>query len=185
MSIVTRAVLKRLPDKFAILSLYAVIVTLVYTWTLAASFWKVPSWLFYLNLGQLAVVYAYSLLVNFLESVLLLAGFILVSLLLPASWWKSVFVPRSVMLLIFIMGSLFLSALKFRDPNSYAQIVDLRVIWWVVTFAASLPLVWIASRVGWIERTLESIADRCIILLMLYLPLTGISLVVVLARSIF
>ena len=51
---------ERMPDLKNILAVYAFIVTLVYSWTLFTSFYKLPSWLFYLSIGQILSVYAYA-----------------------------------------------------------------------------------------------------------------------------
>lgn len=174
----------RLPDKASLLSVYAVIVAIGFNWTLMASFWKLPSWLFYLNLGQVASIYAYSLVFDFIESVLILAGFVLVSLILPAVWWKEKFVPRSVMLLIVVMSSVILSAFWFRDPDTYQRFVEVNWIWWAVTFGISFPLVWLAGRIRWLGRALEVVADRCIIFLFIYMPMAVLSIAVVLVRNV-
>jgi hypothetical protein len=185
MSRILQVLSGRLPVKSSLYNIYALIVTLVFSWTLLASFWTLPSWLFYLNLGQVASVYAYALTFDFIESVLLLAGFILFSLVLPAAWWREKFISRSAMLLIVGMASVILSAFQFRDPDSFQQFVAVNGIWWLVTIGIALPLVWLAGRARWLGRTLEVIADRCIIFLFIYIPLTIFSIVVVVARNVF
>lgn len=185
MSRIIQVLSGRLPVKTSLYNVYALIVTLVFSWTLLASFWKLPSWLFYLNLGQVASVYAYALTFDFIESVLLLTGFILFSLVLPAACWREKFISRSAMLLIVGMASVILSAFQFRDPDVYQQFVAVNGIWWLVTMGIALPLVWLAGRVRWLGRALEVIADRCIIFLFIYMPLTILSIAVVLVRNFF
>lgn len=185
MNRIVPSILNRLPDKAPLLNVYAVVVALGFNWTLMTSFWKIPSWLFYMNLGQVASIYAYTIAFDFIESVLLLAGCVLISLALPAAWWKEKFVSRSVMLLIVVMGSLFLSAFKFRDPDTRQQFVDVQLVWWAVTFGIAFSLAWLAGRARGLGRALENLADRCIIFLFIYMPLTALSILVVLARNIY
>ena len=64
----------RLPDSKSILGVYAIIVTLVYSWTLFTSFYKLPSWMFYLTISQILSVYAYSFSIDLLESIIALTG---------------------------------------------------------------------------------------------------------------
>jgi hypothetical protein len=185
MSRIIQVLSGRLPVKTSLLNVYAVIVALVFNWTLLASFWKLPSWLFYLDLGQVASIYAYSIVFDFIESVLLLAGFVLLSLALPAAWWREKFVSRSAMLSMVVMASVILSAFRFRDPDAYQQFVAVNWIWWLVTIGIALPLVWLAGRVRWLGQALETVADRCVIFLFIYMPLTFLSIVVVLVRIVF
>lgn len=35
-------------------------------------FWKLPSWLYYASLGEIAIMYAYMVTVNLIESILVL-----------------------------------------------------------------------------------------------------------------
>ena len=71
----------RIPRGNEIISVFAVAVFMVYTWTMYVSFWNLPSWLMYLEIGEIFSIYAYAFLVNFLESILLLSVALLASLL--------------------------------------------------------------------------------------------------------
>jgi hypothetical protein len=177
-------ILNRLPDRISFVNVYAVVVTISFSWTMVNSFWLVPSWLYYLNVGQVASLYAYLFVFGFAESVLLMVGCLLIALILPAAWWKEKFIPRSTAAVIVVMGSLFLSAFQFRDPEVREQFVAAQPIWWLVTFAVAFAFAWLAGRARWLGRVLENIADRCVILLFIYMPLTALSILVVLARNI-
>jgi len=75
-----KSFVERLPDRQSLLGIYSVIVLLVFSWTLFTSFYKLPSWMFYLTLGQIASVYAYAFSVDLLESILVKAGVLLLSI---------------------------------------------------------------------------------------------------------
>src|SRR6266498_944303 len=85
---------EKIPPPHEISSLYATIVFLVYGWTSLAFFWKVPSWLYFLNLGEIVSILAYVLSSTLLESLIILLLFLLASLVLPASWLRNKFVVR-------------------------------------------------------------------------------------------
>ena len=80
--------LGRLPERKNILGVYAVIVTLVYSWTLFTSFYKLPSWMFYLTIWQILSVYAYAFSVNLLESILALTGILILEFTLFLAFKK-------------------------------------------------------------------------------------------------
>lgn len=164
------------------LNVYAVAVFLVYSWTLYASFWKVPSWLFFLNMGQILSIYAYSLVFDLVESVLLFTGMILINFLLPSAWWKEKFLVRSISFLIIFLGAIMLRLHIYRDPSLREEFALTQKIWWLYTSAVLLLGVWLLPKIKLWAQALEIFADRCLIFLYIYLPLTVISILVVIVR---
>src|SRR5262245_23186338 len=104
---------KRLPTKSEILSLFAVTVFTVYTWTMWLSFQKVPSCLFYLKPGEIASLYSYSFLVNFLESTLLLGICFVPCIVFPRAWWRDAFIARGVVLVVILVAPMQLHLSRF------------------------------------------------------------------------
>ena len=155
---------------------------LVYTWTLFTSFWKLPSWLFFLKVGEILSIYAYAFLVNFAESILLLIVALFLALALPRGWWSDVFVPRGFILILTILASAVLHLTLYRTPDTRPAFVDGQSVWWLVTLLIAVFLTWLAGRVSWMRSGLESIADRFVVFLYVYLPLTALALLTVLAR---
>lgn len=160
----------------------AVAMFLVYTWTLYTSFWKLPSWLFFLEMGEILSVYAYAFVVNFVESVLLLLIVLLPAILLPRPWWTDTFIPKGFALILIILGSATLHMSLYRTPDTRGVFISSQFIWWVVTSLIAVFLTWLAGRVKWIRSGLETMADRFVVFLYVYLPLTAIALLIVLAR---
>src|SRR5690242_16356711 len=87
-----QAIRTRIPSWAQIIPVYGVIVLMVYTWTLMAFFYKVPSWSYYLNAGEILTLLAYSLATNLAETLLVLCGPLLVALILPRRWFRDVFI---------------------------------------------------------------------------------------------
>ena len=72
--------LKRIPSWGKIVPVFAVIVLIVYAWTIIWFFWKLPSWLFFLNAGEILTAFAYSLATNLAESLVVLCAPLLLAL---------------------------------------------------------------------------------------------------------
>jgi hypothetical protein len=156
--------------------------SLVYTWTVFASFWKLPSWLFFLKSTEIISIYAYAFLVNFVESILLLCVALLPGIVLPRRWWVDVLISRGFVLILVILGSAVLHMMLFRTPDTRATFVNSQPVWWIVTILIAIILTWVAGRVALVREALENMADRLIIFLYIYLPLTAFALLIVLVR---
>lgn len=172
----------RIPEKRNIVTVFAVAMFLVYTWTLFISFWKLPSWLFFLRVGEIVSIYAYAFLVNFFESVLLLLLVLLPAILLPRHWWKDVFIPKAFVLILVILGSALLHMTLYRTPDTRDVFVHGQFSWWLGTLVIAVVLTWLAGNVAWLRDGLENVADRFVVFMYLYLPLTVLALFIVLAR---
>ena len=175
----------RLPDRRSIIGVYATASFLVYGWTMLASFWKVPSWLFYLKIGEILSIYAYSFVIDFAESVLLLFTAVLIGLVLPNRWWNSQFASKSAVWIIVVMGSIMLRLYTNRAPDNWEGFVYNQWSWWGSTLLLGIVLSFIFSHVTWLHAGLDAIADRLVVFLYIYLPLTVISILVVCVRIVF
>jgi hypothetical protein len=174
--------LNRFPDKRSLLGVYATAVFVTYGWTLIASFWKMQSWLFSLSWGEIIAVYSYSFVVNFLESALLSFVILLPGLFLPRRFWNESFIARGVILVFIIIASALWHQNSYRTPAEQAVFVNGQLVWWLVTFAVGLLLAWICSRVLFLRKGLEDLAERFVIFLYVYLPLTVLAFLIVFSR---
>ena len=177
-----RALLARFPDKRNIVTIFAVAMFLVCTWTLFTSFWKLPSWLFFLTVGEIFSIYAYAFLVNLIESILLLILVLLPAVLLPRAWWTDTFVSKAFVLILIVLGSAVLHLSLYRTPDTRPVFVQRQLTWWVVTFFVAVLLTWLTSKAAWLRRGLENLADRFVIFLYIYLPLSTVAALIVFVR---
>lgn len=175
----------RLPDRRSIIGVYAAAVFLVYGWTLLASFWKVPSWMFFLKVGEILSVYAYSFAIDFAESILLLFTMLLIGILLPKNWWNDQFTSKGIVWISVLLGSIMLRLYTNRSPELWEEFVYNQWAWWGYTVLLGIVLSLLFSRVNWLRRGLEKLADRLVVFLYIYMPLTALSIIVVFARNIF
>jgi hypothetical protein len=176
----------RLPDRQSILGVYAVIVFLVYSWTLFTSFYKLPSWMFYLTIGQILSVYAYAFSVDLLESILALAVvlFLDLTLFLALRNMKE-FQSRSILVVLVVLISFMLRLNMFQSYDDIQLFLSGEMTWWAITLPLALITAVIVPRNKWIRRVIETIADRATVFLYIYLPLSLVSLVTVLIRNIY
>ena len=134
-----------------------------------------------MNAGELALIYAYVLATNFLESLLVLSAPVILSFILPPKWFRDLFVARGTSLVIFGLGYAMLLASQFQNRDDYPGVL-LKV--WSVALAIGVIvlLVFVAGKTPFIKRAVEVIAEHATIFLYVYVPLSLISLIVVLPR---
>jgi hypothetical protein len=177
--------LSRFPDKKSIVNVFATSAFIVYGWTIISSFWKIPSWMYYLKTSEIIAAYAYSFLMNFLESSLLTLSLIFLGFILSGILWKGYFSAASVVVLIVSVGSALLHMHLYEDPNLRADFLDSQLRWWLTTFFIAFVVSTICVRVPWLRKILDILADRFVVFLYIYIPLTLFSLVIALARTVF
>jgi hypothetical protein len=96
-----------------------VIVVMVYTWTILLFYYNLPAWLGFLNLGDILGIFIYSMSVNFLESLIVLAGICLFSLILPRRLFLDAFVARGAGLAALVLGLMMFIARQFSTKQNY------------------------------------------------------------------
>lgn len=175
------SVVNKFPRIEQIAAVYAVIVMLVYPWTITRYFWKMSSWVLYSSMGDLAIYFAYMVALNFLESLIILLAPLTLNMILPRAWFYDRFVSRSVSLVVLGLGYLiFLNRNMYADDSFPWNLV--RIIPFVLV--AVLGLVYALDRVAFIRRLWEELANRALVFLYISIPLSLISALVVLIRNI-
>jgi hypothetical protein len=172
----------RFPDKQSIVNVFATAAFIVYGWTIYSSFWKIPSWLFYLRLSEIFSVYAYSFIVNFVESALLTLGVLFLGLFLSGNLWRDGFISAGVVILAVLVGSALIHMRIYEDPNLRVDFIHSQLRWWAGTVFIAFAVSFICARVTWLRNLLENLADRFVVFLYFYMPLTLLSFGVVLVR---
>lgn len=142
--------------------------------------WKFPSWILFLRTADILTALAYSFATTFLESLAIILGLALAAAILPKSLFGERFIARGTALVLLGLGYVMIFALQFQSKTDYpTAMVNLTP--WVL--AGIVILAYFAGRISLIRRILESLADRFLIFLYLFLPLGVIGLVTVLARN--
>lgn len=169
----------RFPKFSEILQVYAVTAFVVFTWVLLWVFWKLPSWLFYLTIGEILALLAYILALTFIEGLLLAAGVTLVGFALPGRWFRDRFIVRGV--LVSLCGLAYLMFFAYQIREGY--IPDYLVDGLPVIVVASFGLTYLLERIRPLERAVLGLAERSTVFLYLIVPAGLVSLMTVLIRN--
>ena len=172
----------RFPKQKEIAPVYAIIVLMVYGWTIFKFNYNLPGWLYFLNLGEIATVFAYSMVTNLLESLLVLLGVIAAAAILPRKWLLDAFAARGTGLSLLVLALLMYIAGRFASKDYYPADI---IRWSPAILILMVLIVYLVGRISFTRRALEFVADRAIVFLYLTVPISIISLVVVLFRLIF
>lgn len=178
------AIFSRLPKLQQILPVYAVIVMMTYSWTILWFFWKVPSWMYFLSPADIFGIFAYTLTIVFLESLVILLLLIVVCLFLPRKWFYDSFVIRGSASVILFLGYLMYFSYSFKtiEVKDYPQGL---ASWTPVIVALILGLVFLFGKIGLLGKAVEELSQRAVIFLYISIPISTIALLYVLARNLY
>jgi hypothetical protein len=175
---------KRLPRINEIISVYAVITFMVYSWTLIAFSGKIPSWSRFLAPGEILTIYSYSLLTDFVESLIFLTLLLLLCVILPPRLMLDVFLVRGTIIVISLLGTLMFN-LVFYTNASTALIGNLPA-WLFITICGLMFMVFLellSKKIPLVASTLINLTDWLMIFLYLFIGLSFLALVVVAANN--
>ena len=172
------SLLNRFPKKQDIYSLYGLIVILIYGWSAYWFVWNLPSWLSFLTAAEIVAICAYALFTNFLESLFVLALVLFLCFYLPEGWLYNDFVFRGAVMaictLVYLM--LMLSQHITLSQVGYYGLLTIAVIVLLINFGGRARI----FRIG-----VGMLADRSIIFTYITVPLSIISMFVILVRNVF
>ncbi len=171
----------RLPGIRQLTPVYGLIVLFVYSWTILWFFWKLNSWLRYLTTVEIATILAYGLMINLLESLVVLTIPLVLSLALPARWFFDQFIARSTALLVPLLGFLVFAAFQFEGRANFHQSLIMRVS--IPVLFLAIGLIFSVGRWSKFRMIMEALAERTTVFLYITLPLSLLSLTIVLVRN--
>ena len=175
-------ILKKIPRWGQVIPVYAVIVMMVYVWSLFQYFWRLSSWLNFSTLGQVGGIYVYTVAVNFIESLLILLVLLALSVILPSKWFSEEFVVKGSTLTLLTLGGLMVfNQTLFEDILHPSVLLPKLLAFGAVTAF----LMFLFGRIGFLKKTMEEIANRMTVFLYIWMPITAISILVLLVRNIF
>ncbi len=176
-----RFISNRLPKIQNLMSVYAVIVFITYTWTTYTFIRYLPYWLSFLNVSEISAIFSYAILSDFFESLgvmCLLLGFCVV---LPAEFLRKAFLVHGTLIVICLLGAIIVYL------NYYARIVSptlfLVVLWSLIILVASIIVSFVSAKNRFVVLAIEWLSNNVVIFLYIYIPMTILSLVNVLFRN--
>lgn len=176
------SLLKKLPAVEQAAQVFAVIAMIDYSWAVLRFFYRFPSWLFYSSVGEISTFFAYMIVVNLLESLFVLLAFVLLGLLLPRQWFNERFVSRSVSMIL--PGLVYLIYINMNYPMQ-ASYPLAQYSWMSMVAGVIIILAFVIDKIGFLRNLLDALANRMTVFLYLIVPVSAISLFVVLIRNIF
>ncbi|MFZ1043704.1 MAG: hypothetical protein WCA79_10605 [Anaerolineales bacterium] len=131
-------------------------------------------------LGEIGAIFCYLLATNFAESLLALSGVIVISLVLPQRWFRDLFVSRGSVLAASVLVSIMIFEYHFDKPEDYFSNLPLYLL---LTFLVAGILAFLA---GWhhvVRKAVEVFSENAVIFLFISLPVSLLSLIVVIIRN--
>ena len=175
---------EKIPGINQIAPVIAVTAMMLYGWTTYRVIQKLPSWLLFLTFQEIVSNYAQTLFFNLVEVLLVIGIIVFINLLLPQKFFLNMFVARGSMLSSLGLG--YLMYLAFAIGQSKLSQFPWRTFQWAPLIFLVIFLVAIfLPYVGPIRKTVEDFADRAIILLYVWVPLTGLGLLLFLYNNLF
>jgi hypothetical protein len=162
---------------------FAACVFLIFSWSILWFFQRVPGWLPYLNVWDIAGILAYTQAFALLESLATLLVILLVAILLPARWCASAFTAYGGTLVLAL--GFWAALLQLIFDVVIADWTGLEFIGWfglaLVSIVVACVLVRRSRRIA---RAIEGLLERLTIFLYIYVPLGLIGALVVLFRNV-
>ncbi len=175
-------IVKKIPRLEQIIPVYAVIIVMTYTWSLILFFWRLPSWINFSTLGEIAVIFSYMVVVNLVESILVLLLLVVLSMILPPKWFYDRFVTKGSSLVLLGLGCLMHFNGNLLDDILFPLVMLKKVL---IVIAVIFALVFLIDRISLFNKFLEELANRMVVFLYIWLPISALSLLTVLIRNIF
>jgi len=170
----------KLPRLAQVYPVYAIIVILTYGWTIYWALWKLPSWLDFLPLGEIGAIFCYLMTTNLIESLLMLIGVLIISLILPQKWFRDLFISRGSVLAASVLIPIMVFEYHFDKPADYYSKLPLLLL---IMFLIACVFVFLAGWIGIIRKVVEVFAENAVIFLFISLPVSVLSLIVVIVRN--
>lgn len=172
----------KLPDSAAILPVYSVVAVPIFGWTFTSWLWKLPSWLNFLTAVELMGIFSYAMLTALVESLLIFGLLLLLCLILPSKSFRDQFAVRgtwlALSLAVCVLGN---GAWRGLMRFTYADIP--LSLWSLVGLLIIIVLTLSASKIQFMTRAALWISDRLTVFLFILIPISILSLVVVIARN--
>ncbi|MEW5871489.1 MAG: hypothetical protein AB1894_19605 [Chloroflexota bacterium] len=187
MTILYQKIASRLPTKGQIAPVFSLIIFIAFSWMLYHIFRQTTSWLYYMGMLDVMVVYAYAFSFTLVESASILLLLLVFCLVSPARFFKDKFVAQGTLQVLVVSGITYglrnsIELIPKQDIQTMAAIPGLFL---VVMIISILLFSLILDRLQFLSRLLNAIADRMIIFAYIYVPLGLVGAIVVILRNLF
>ncbi len=152
-----------------------------YGWTMVVFLWKLPGWLFFLNIGEIAGILAYQFTTNLLESFVILLLLLISSMIFPPRTFKDVFVVRGSVAALVLIGSMMLFLNRYVSVGP--KFGEYLPVWMLGSLLLAIVLSVVSTHFRILKDSISWLSDRMIVFLFVLLPLTALSILYVLIQT--
>lgn len=135
-----------------------------------------------MNIGEILGIFAYDMALNLLESLGVVLIPVLLSVALPQKWFYDRFVARSAALVLLLLGYAMFFTARLQYEDGYPKSL---LLWSVFALFVVALLVYLVGKIPIVCKLLEALSDRAIVFLYVFIPISLISLLVVIFRNLF
>jgi hypothetical protein len=171
----------RLPKIEAIAPVYAIISFIIYGWTFVLFFWKLPSWVDFLTPAEIFGAFSYGVITNLVESMIVIICLLVLCMLLPSRTMRDTFAAYGSVIAIMGLGSVMLYQYHYRAVR--LEFASQLKPWALATVVAILLSVFLTAKIKLVKSIILNIADRMVIFLYIFIPLSILCLLDVIARN--
>ena len=187
---ILKVVGNRLPFKAEILSVFNVVLFVVFGWSVRGFLFVLPSFLLYFQLGDIIAILFYMLGFALIESLVLTGGLVIGSMLIPAKWFKMGFGYKGFLIifvatigLISYQGYYKYGFFETLIKNDYSTLRPL-FIGLIVSAITLVGLLWLFNVKSRLRNYLLVFIEQFGIFAYIYIPLGIIGVCVVVVRNI-
>jgi len=175
--------LNRLPLFKDIIPVYAVIAFMIQVWAIGVLFQQLPSWSNFLSINEILAVVAYRIAESFMECLLVLGILLVMSFILPPRFFRNVFVVRGAAFVMCLLGSIILFWKRF-DSDPGVLMVDYIQFWTAGALLLASLFSYASAKIRAVSDFMDWVSDRMIVFLYILMPLSVVSLIMVLIRNV-
>ena len=134
----------RLPSRQEILVIFALAFVIVYSWSTLMFFNYLPGWLLFLDSWTIAGIFAYSQVFAFFESLVVLAGLVLVAAVLPPRIFRDRFVAQAAAIVVLAAAAAVVLHLLREVPLWPSK----RLLFGLLAYLLASALAWMGWRMS-------------------------------------
>jgi hypothetical protein len=175
--------LKKAPKIEELLPVYALITTAMFIWSTLQYFWRLPSWFYVSTASEMFSIFAYMAVTNLIETLLLFLLIVAVLFVLPPALTHEQWAVKSTLLAAVILGFLIYRNYYYYPDKVLYEITRRQIL--ALFVVDILILVFPFNKFPAVRKAIENLADRFVIFLYITVPLTIISIIVVIWRNLF
>jgi hypothetical protein len=177
----TNQVSARVPTLAETVPVFGVCVVVVYTWSIYVFLDRVTGWLYHLDLLKLVSIFAYTQAFALFESVVMCGSLVLLAMLLPGTTLRDRFVATSNAAIIVVAG--WAVAAQVYDDTIRTWPVSILLLWVGVVCASVVVSAILVRQWRAFERMMITFGKRMTPFLYVYLPISLLSVAVVIIRN--